>query len=163
MNPLPTQQKKFGDDFRVLLRQGDVVLIERSRPCPPEVDGCAECERCHEIQEERAAIHQHDGEATKDQAEELASHERCSDHRVRKHYEVCIVQKNSAREIAGVKIAASESLPGNEQWGVAGWTFSSHLDERTNLKKARLKFDDLAMDLFPDATVRSWGEDGVER
>lgn len=38
------------------------------------------CEVCHEIQEERAAIHQFDGGATRKEAEELAWKERCRKH-----------------------------------------------------------------------------------
>ena len=37
-------------------------------------------------------------------------------------YEVFEVVKNMERTIAGVKIGASESTPGNEQWGSIGFT-----------------------------------------
>lgn len=37
-------------------------------------------------------------------------------------YEVFKTNKNEAREIAGVAIAASESVPGNKQWGTNAWT-----------------------------------------
>lgn len=40
------------------------------------------CPHCREIQEERAAIHQYDGGATREQADTLAATERCSEHRV---------------------------------------------------------------------------------
>jgi hypothetical protein len=40
-------------------------------------------------------------------------------------YEVFIMQHNAERIIAGVTIAASQSPPGNEQWGRKGWTYSS--------------------------------------
>ncbi len=38
------------------------------------------CEACQEIQAERAAIHEFDGGATREQAEELAWKERCRKH-----------------------------------------------------------------------------------
>ena len=38
------------------------------------------CEVCHEIQEERAAIHEFDGDCSRKQAEELAWKERCRKH-----------------------------------------------------------------------------------
>lgn len=38
------------------------------------------CEHCHEIQEERAAIHQFDGGCTRKEADELAWKERCKKH-----------------------------------------------------------------------------------
>ena len=38
------------------------------------------CQHCKEIQEERSAIHQFDGGATRVQADELASKERCQRH-----------------------------------------------------------------------------------
>jgi hypothetical protein len=37
-------------------------------------------------------------------------------------YEVFEVQKNEAREIAGVLIPASESVPGNNSWGKTAYT-----------------------------------------
>ena len=39
------------------------------------------CQWCREIQSERAAIHEFDGGATRQQADQLASTERCPDHR----------------------------------------------------------------------------------
>jgi len=41
------------------------------------------CPHCREIQEERAAIHQYDGGATRERAEALAATERCQEHRSR--------------------------------------------------------------------------------
>jgi len=38
------------------------------------------CEACHEIQEERAAIHEFDGGCSRKEAEELAWKERCRKH-----------------------------------------------------------------------------------
>jgi len=38
------------------------------------------CEACHEIQEERAAIHEFDGGCSRKEAEELAGKERCRKH-----------------------------------------------------------------------------------
>ena len=38
------------------------------------------CPHCHEIQEERAAIHQFDGGATREQADALVRHLRCREH-----------------------------------------------------------------------------------
>lgn len=39
-----------------------------------------ECEACWELQEERAAIHEHCGGATREEAERMASLERCPEH-----------------------------------------------------------------------------------
>lgn len=41
------------------------------------------CQHCKEIQAERSAIHQFDGGATRVQADELASKERCQRHRLK--------------------------------------------------------------------------------
>ena len=41
------------------------------------------CQHCKEIQEERSAIHQFDGGATRVQADELASKERCQRHQLK--------------------------------------------------------------------------------
>jgi hypothetical protein len=43
-------------------------------------------------------------------------------------YEVIIIQENKEREINGVKIAAGESMPGNESWGQKGWTYDNLTD-----------------------------------
>jgi hypothetical protein len=51
-------------------------------------------------------------------------------------YEVFIMQHNAERIIAGVTIQASQSPPGNEQWGRKGWTYSSE-------DQAREKYADL--------------------
>ena len=40
-----------------------------------------------------------------------------------KSYETVIIQQNHDYEIAGNFIKAHESLPGNERWGDAGWTY----------------------------------------
>ena len=37
-------------------------------------------------------------------------------------YEVFEVQKNKERIISGIVIPASEATPGNEQWGIKGFT-----------------------------------------
>jgi hypothetical protein len=42
----------------------------------------SECPHCLDIQLERAAIHEFDGEATREQADELAAGERCLEHQV---------------------------------------------------------------------------------
>lgn len=38
-------------------------------------------------------------------------------------FEVVVIQKHNEREIGEVLIEAKEALPGNEQWGVKGWTY----------------------------------------
>lgn len=55
-------------------------------------------------------------------------------------FEVFTVQKNAARIIAGVVIAASESMPGNEAWGQKGWTyrdFPAAMSKATELRETR--------------------------
>ena len=39
-------------------------------------------------------------------------------------YEVFRINKNEERQISGVKIAASESRPSNEQFGTSAWCYS---------------------------------------
>lgn len=46
------------------------------------------CPHCREIQEERAAIHQYDGGATREQADALAATERCQLHKTGKRQPV---------------------------------------------------------------------------
>ena len=146
---MKTLLNRFGSDYIVLLRQGDVVMVERSKPCPPEIDGCGECEHCREIQEERAGIHQFDGGATREQAEALAARERCVDHSVRKQFDVCVVQKHPARELGGLPVPARESLPKEVQSFFSG-------DAKKDARTARIRFDDLAMDLFPDSEIKDY-------
>ena len=47
---------------------------------PTATEPASSCAHCREIQEERAAIHQFDGGATKEQADLLASSEHCPLH-----------------------------------------------------------------------------------
>ncbi len=51
-------------------------------------------------------------------------------------FEVIIVQKGEEYEMAGMKIEAHEYAPGNEQFGMKGWSFST-------LEKAEIKFKEL--------------------
>ena len=83
MTPLPEKFRQRGGsgfDFVILQRDGDVVLVSKSKPM----------ESCN-------------GTLTV--------------------FEVAIVQKLPAYEIAGNRIEAHEAMPGNEQWGVSGWSF----------------------------------------
>lgn len=52
-------------------------------------------------------------------------------------FEVFRIGKNEEREISGVKIAASESRPGNEAFGTSAWCYSvSGTTEAAALERA---------------------------
>ena len=57
-------------------------------------------------------------------------------------HEVFIVQHNPERVMGGKNISASESPPGNEQWGRKGWTY-------TGENQAIEKFAELVGDICP--------------
>lgn len=59
-----------------------------------------------------------------------------SDETETKHYEVFIIQENKDHEIAGNFIAASESYPSDNAFGITAWTFG-------NIEKALEKYNSL--------------------
>lgn len=50
-------------------------------------------------------------------------------------YEVFFVKKAKECAIAGKVIEAHEAVPGNEEWGVKGWTFSTLEEARQRMRK----------------------------
>lgn len=53
-------------------------------------------------------------------------------------FETFVVQKNPVRIIAGITIAASESMPGNEAWGRKGWTYGQESEAMAKCEELRL-------------------------
>ena len=86
MKPLSQTFRRHGFNHRILIRDGDLVLVEKSRP-----------------------------------------------HWTRATYEVCRVQFNHERVMAGRLIEATESLPSAEAWGSQGWSFRDRAAAQTKL------------------------------
>ena len=49
-------------------------------------------------------------------------------------YEVIVIGRHNGYTLGGSEIPASETYPGDSQWGISGWTYST-------LEKAKEKFD----------------------
>lgn len=67
---------------------------------------------------------------------DVALYEKTTKDVPRPSYEVVLVQRHEERVIAGNTIAAGESMPGAEQWGMKGWSL-------TTPERAREKFAEM--------------------
>ena len=50
-------------------------------------------------------------------------------------FEVIVIKSHNGYEIAGTKIEPSEIYPGDNQWGVLGWTYQTLEAAKNKLKK----------------------------
>lgn len=50
-------------------------------------------------------------------------------------YEVIVIKSHNGYEIAGTKIEPSETYPGDNQWGITGWTYQTLEAAKNKLKQ----------------------------